>query len=151
MTISGIKDNVQALLVASDYFVDVQPAPQKGDEYSFSGYPSVSHYYADTQSDFATVSQNRRVIEYVVEIILVTDQETDVETEFAEAYDLIDNVMQLFDETIDLSSSSLSLSRACDIMRPAPGELLPAMTNKGEGLLMTIRLFCEADTRFRNS
>lgn len=149
MTIKGIRDNVQALLTASDYFVSVIPAPQKGEAYNFTGYPSVSHYYRDTQSDYATVSQNRRVIEYVIEMVLVVNKATDVVTEFDEAYTLVDDVIQLLDESIDLSSAALSLTRACDIMRPAPGELLPTQTNKGEGLVMTIRLFCEADVRFK--
>ena len=60
-------------------------------------------------------------------------------------------VIDKFDQSIDLSSTSLGLSRACDIMRPAPGSLEPVETDTGRGLKMTIRLFCEADITFRNS
>lgn len=152
MTINGIKTNVQALLVGSGLFSanSVQPAPQEGDSVLFDSYPAVSHYYHATTSDFATVSQNRRVIEYYVEIYLVTS-ETDSRVEFQKMYDLSDAVIQLFDNSRDLSSTSLGLTRACDIARPAGGEIMRVNTNDGVGLMMTIRLYCESDVAFNGS
>lgn len=148
MTIQGIKTNVQVLLENTNEFVTVLPHPPS-QEADFNGYPSAAHYYSDTENNYATVSQNRRVIEYVVELYLVTNEETSLATEFTEAYDLIDRIIQMFDESIDLSNSALGLARACDNVRPAPGELQRIDTKEGTGLMMTIRLFCEADISFR--
>lgn len=161
MTITGIKDNVQALLEALTWTTadgeislnTVLPHPPS-QESDFAGYPAAAHYYVDAEGNYATVSQNRRVLQYVVELYLVTNGETDIETELNEAYALTDAVMQMFDESIDLSEGlgktlTPALTRACDIMRPVQGPLERVTTNTGEGLLMTIRLFCEADVRFR--
>lgn len=147
MTIQGIKTNVQALLEDSDYFVDVTAAPQDG-TVKFTGYPSVSHYYNNTENDFATVSQNRRVITYDVMMYLVTPEGTNIETEFSQAYTLLDNVVALFDATKDLSDSSLGLSPACDIMRPATGSIMRVDTSEGTGLELNVRLYCETDVAF---
>ncbi len=149
MNISLISTNVQALLVATNKFVTVLPHPPTEDV-NFAGYPAAAHYYVDAESNYATVSQNRRVLEYIVELYLVTNDETTPTTEFTEAYALIDSIMQTFDESIDLSSTTLSLSPACDIMRPTPSELTRITTNEGTGLMMVIRLFCEADVAFRS-
>ena len=147
MTIVGIKDNVQALLTDMGVFKDVQAAPQVSDQAQFSGYPSAVHYYNNTESDFATVSQNRRVIEYLVEVYLVTN-ETDPAIELAKMYELVDQTVQMFDVSRDLSSDSIPLDRACDILRPAAGQLQRVATSEGEGLMATIHLFCESDTSF---
>lgn len=148
MTITKIKDNVQALLTATDSFVTVLPAAPTSDA-SFAGYPASSHYYSDTQSDFATVSQNRRVIEYIVELYIVGDKSTTEAEKLSEAYALIDSIIHLFDVSMDLSDGDIPLTRACDIMRPSPGELVRVSTSEGEGYMMTVRLYCEADVTFR--
>lgn len=148
MTIQGIKTNVQLILEDTGYFVTVLPHPPEQDS-DFGGYPASAHYYADTESNYATVSQNRRVIEYIVELYLVVNTSTTPATEFTEAYTLIDNVIQRFDESIDLSDTTLGLARACDIMRPAPGELMRLNVTEGKGLMMTVRLFCESDVAFQ--
>ena len=149
MTITGVRNNVQALLEASDKFVAVLAhEPAEGD---INGYPSVAHYYVDAESNFATVSQNRRVLEYVVEIYMLTNAATSGDDEFKEAYALVDDVMQMFDESIDLSSPTIPLTRACDIMRPTPSTLQRINLPEGPGFVATIRLFCESDITFRNS
>lgn len=150
MTITGVRNNVQALLLDSDKFVTVL-AHEPSEDNPFAGYPSVAHYYADAESNFATVSQNRRVLEYVVELYLVTNEATTLDDEFKEAYALLDDVMQMFDESIDLSSASIPLARACDIMRPTPSTLTRINLPEGPGFVATIRLFCESDVVFRNS
>lgn len=152
MTIAGISDNVQKLLVGSGKFVSVLPNPPTKDD-DFDGFPSACHYYVDAESSYATVSQNQRVLEYVVELYLVTNKDTDEATRFAEMYDLIDYTMQMFDETIDLSEGlgqtlSPALTRACDQMRATPSELTRINTDKGPGLMCTLRLFCMADVAF---
>lgn len=151
MTITHIKNNVQALLEETGRFRNVIAGPQDG-EVVFTGYPSASHYYESTENNYATVSQNRRVIVYVIQMYVVTNE--DIETEFDEAYDLMDEIIQMLDETIDLSeglgnSTDPVLTRACDIMRPVPGEFRRVPTNLGDGLELTIRLYCEADVAFR--
>lgn len=149
MTIQGISDNVQALLVDTGKFVTVLDwEPEKTSD--FAGYPAASHYYVDTENDYATVSQNRRVIEYLVQIVLMGDEDTTPSDLKTQMYGLMDDIVQMFDETRDLSSSSPSLARACDIMRPAPGNLTKIVTNEGAGLLGEIRLYCEKDVTFRN-
>ena len=64
---------------------------------------------------------------------------------------MMDDLMDLFDHSIDLSSSTIPLSPACDIMRPTPSVLERVTTPEGEGFRAEIRLFCEADITFRNS
>lgn len=156
MTITGISTNVQALLTAmetspgfSTFSTVLAGAPTKLSD--FVGYPAACHYYQDAESQYATVSQNRRVIEYVVELYLVTNSTTPVATELQQAYSLSDSVMDMFDKSIDLSSTTLSLTRACDIMRPTPSTLERIETKEGRGLMMTVKLYCEADITFRNN
>lgn len=149
MTIQGIATNVQALLQSTALFKTVLSAPPT-DEVNFAGYPSACHYYTDAQSDYATVSQNRRVFQYTVELYIVANDDTTETQLFTnEAYPLIDAIMQLFDASIDLSSQTLGLARACDILRPTPSRLERVTTPDGNGLMMTIHLFCEADIAFR--
>jgi len=148
MTIQGIRTNVQALLESSELFTTVLPHPPKEDT-NFGGFPSSCHYYDNTDPQYATVTQNRRVIQYTVELYMIQPKNVTPETEYQEAYDLIDSVIQLFDESIDLSSQTIPLARACDLMRPAPGEMQRVTTPEGDGLMCTIRLFCEADVSFR--
>lgn len=143
MTIAGIQTAVQALLVSTNKFSTVLGAAPNSVE-DFAGYPSAAHYYVDTQSDYATVSQNRRVITYAVDLYLVTNEATTLQEEFDQGYAHIDDVIQLFDESNDLNN-------ACDIMRPAPGQLVRVTLPEGTGLRMTITLYCEADVTFRNS
>lgn len=150
MTIQGISTNVNALLASTNKF-DCILSGYPTNESDVTSYPAAIHYYADGEAQYATVSQNRRVYEYMVDIILVVPTTVSASTQFSQAYALIDEVINLFDQSIDLSSSTLSLSRACDIMRPAPGSLEPIETDTGKGLKMTIRLFCEADITFRSS
>lgn len=148
MTITGISTNVQAIISSLSWVVDCLPQEPEG-EGDFSGYPSVCHYYTDTESNYATVSQNRRVIEYIVELYLITPSGTSSATELSEMYTHIDNLVQTLDESIDLSDTGLGLSPACDIMRPVPGTLERIKIKDGTGRMMTIRLFCEADVSFR--
>lgn len=147
MNITGISTNVQALLEASDLFVDVLPAPQEGEEVKFTGYPSVSHYYNGTASDFATNTQNRRAITHTVELFLLTPDTVSIEDQFAAAYTMTDQVLNIFDQSIDLHTDTLP--RACDILRPVPADMLRVTTNQGEGLMVTINLICEADISYR--
>lgn len=148
MTITGISTNVQALLDNMPELVTVLAAPPTSSS-NFAGYPSACHYYVNAESNYATVSQNRRVIEYVVELYVKTRNDTPTATELSRAYTLTDSVIQMFDESIDLSSVTLGLARACDIMRPTPANLERVQLGEGSGLMMTIRLFCEADVTFR--
>jgi len=156
MTINGIKTNVQSLLENSGYFAtngtDFAVLPHAPKENTtFIGFPAACHYYNSGQPDYATVTQNRRVYEYLVELYLQVDDTTTAADEAVQVNDLIDNIVNLFDESIDLSDSGLGLPPACDIMRPAAGELQKVETNDGTALMVTIHLFCEADITFRNS
>lgn len=152
MTISGISSNIQLLLESTDKFKTVLPGPPTEDQ-NFEGYPAACHYYVDADSDYATVSQNRRILQFVVELyILPTDVSTESEVLTDKVYPLIDEVMQLFDESIDLSSQELALARACDFLRPAPSRLIPVLSQDGgKGWQMTINLYCGADVTFRNT
>jgi len=149
MNIKGISDNVQALLNAmtDPDFVEVIPAPESSSQ-SFTGYPSATHFYQSTDSSYATVTQNRRVIRYSVYIYLINN-ETEVE-QWTRMCNIVDKVIQMFDESVDLSSSVLGLTKACDIMRPVPGEIGKFSLNKSSGLVGEINLFCEKDITFRN-
>lgn len=148
MTISGVSTNVQALLADMSQLVTVIPHPPSKDV-NFDGYPSAAHYYAGTQSNFATVTQNRRQIQYTIELYLVVNTETTPADEFAQAYSLIDAVVDMIDESVDLSSQILSLSPACQWVRPVPSTLERIETAEGVGLLATINLIAEDDIAFR--
>jgi hypothetical protein len=140
MTIAGISTAVHTILEDSNKFVTVlDHAPEQ--ENDFEGYPSVSHYYQGTQADYATVSQNRRLVEYTIELYLVTNA-SDNSTQLSEMYTLADEVIDLFDKSIDIND-------ACDLMRPAPGQLYRRSTKEGMGYAFTIQLFCESDIAFR--
>lgn len=146
MNIATISSNVQALLTDTGYFVTVLPSPPESGN-DFAGYPSASHYYENTSSQYATVSQNRRTIQYIVELYIVPNKATPFQDLLPnEAYPLIDNVIQMFDVSRDLSSTSIPLARACDMLHAAPGELIRIEQKDGDGVMMTIRLTCEGDT-----
>lgn len=146
MTITGIRDNVQALLVNMGEFVDVIPHPED-DDHQFNGYPSVTHFYEESENNYATVSQNRRVNRYTVYIYV---KPGDNEDAYERGEELMDKVIQMFDESIDLSSTALNLGRACDIMRPSPGAMTKDQTSAGEQVICEITLYCESDMTFRN-
>lgn len=148
MTIAGISSNVDALLTNMDSFVTVLAAPPSKDE-KFAGYPAASHYFLQAESDYATVSQNRRRYEYVVELYLVTNNDTPTSTELGEIYTLVEDTVQMFEESIDLSDSGLSLSPACDMLKVTPASLERITTPDGPGLMISIHLYCEADVSFR--
>lgn len=148
MTISGISENIHTILTDSDLYVSVLAAPPTEDD-NFSGYPSASHFFVGAESEYATVSQNRRRYEYVIETYLVTNSDTPTATELAEIYDLTDSLVQLLEESQDLSSASLGLIRACDMMRVSPSVLERVQTPEGTGLRLAVRLFCESDISFR--
>jgi hypothetical protein len=137
MTITGIRDNVQTLLEATDEFVTILKAPPRegGD---LEGYPAAIHYYNGTENDYATVSQNRRVINYAVDIILKADTATSAETELGEMYALADSIIQMFD-------TSNRLNAACDFLHPAPGDLERIQIGEGVGLKFTVNLYCRRD------
>lgn len=152
MTIAGISANVDALLKSMTNFDSasvLNHAPD--DNETFGSYPAVAHYYTGTDPSYATVSQNRRVVDYIVEVYLIPDKATDGSTVFNDMYALVDDVLNKFDKSQDLSDSVTPLTRACDIMRPAPAQLERVETNEGVGLMCTIHLYCEADITFTNS
>ena len=144
MTIVGISDAVQTILngLTDPDFVDVIAAPESENS-KFSGYPSARHFYIGTESSYATVTQNRRVIQHTVFVYLLFVGKTEAE-KWRNATGTLDKVIQKFDESIDLNG-------ACDIMRPAPGQLSKIDTQAGEGLIAEINLFCESDMTFRNA
>lgn len=162
MTVQGIANNVQAILEASNIFATVVPAPPEMTAYGvdvngnplekivFNGYPSVAHYYNGHQNEYATVKDNRRIIPYVVDIVLVTPSTMNNINRHKAINKMADDITALFDSTYDLSSTALGLSKACDQLRPAGAELSRVMTSDGDGILLTFTLYCMADIQFRN-
>lgn len=152
MTIAGISSRVQTLLTnmknASNtgLFVTVQPSPEADDQ-KFAGYPSATHFYLNTENDFATVSQNRRVYEYHVFFYVLSPDETESQL-WTRACNIMDALVAMFDKTQDLSDASLNLTPGCDILRPAPGSIVKTGTPNGEGLVGEITLFCTTDVAF---
>ena len=143
MTIAGVSAAVQEILESVDApvaFVDIQAAPESSDQH-FNGYPSATHFYVNTENNYATVTQNRRVIQYNVYVYMVSNAKTEAQ-KWASGYAFVDSVIQKFDESIDLNG-------ACDIMRPAPGRMSKESLTNGEGLVAEIILYCEADVTFR--
>lgn len=144
MTIIGVSGAVQTLLngLSDPDFVNVIPAPESEDS-KFTGYPSARHFYQGTEPSYATVTQNRRVIEHSVFIYLLYVGKTE-EEKWANATDKLDKVIQAFDESVDLNG-------ACDIMRPTPGRLSKVSVANGEALVAELTLYCEADLTFRDA
>lgn len=140
MTIKNLKTEIQSYLeqIKSDGDVPLKdiltaPADQNTD---FSGFPSVSHMYTNMESDYATVSQNRRVVEWTLLVYHLST--TSLTDGYDDIYGYMDTLIQKFDETQDLNG-------ACVELRPVPGSLDAASTDRGHQLVGEIRLMCEDD------
>ena len=148
MKITDISNNVQTLLsnIADPSLVTVLPYPQD-ETNNFDGYPSATHFYTGTESDYATATQNKTIYKYSVFVYVFTNE--DQAGLYTRAYNLMEDIVQMFAESIDLSSTVLGLARACDFLRPALGEMGTFTTGQGTGIVGEINLFCSADKTYR--
>lgn len=140
MTIINIRDEIQTYLETIKTngdapLKDILKAPSS-QESDFTGFPSVSHFYTNMENDYATVSQNRRVIEWTV--LVYHFNTSSLSDGYGEIYGYMDTLIQKFDETQDLNG-------ACAELKPVPGSLEAASTDRGHYLVGEIRLMCEDD------
>ncbi len=119
-------------------FVDVIPHPPTDDQGNdFNGFPSAAHFYDGTDSDYSTVTENRRDIVFAVWIYAIW-QDKPLADQYALAHKYMDAVLDKLDQSGDLGINDLML-------RPAPGELRRVSTDRGTGLVSYIRLVCSYD------
>lgn len=119
-------------------FVDVLPHPPTDDQGNdFVGYPSVSHFYDGTQSDYATVTANRRDVIFSIYIYGIW-QDKKLAAQYALAHRYMDAVLDALDKSDDLGINQLML-------RPVPGELRRVATDRGTGLMGHINLVASYD------
>lgn len=125
-------------LEGDDLFVTVLPHPAtKEDGSDFAGFPSVSYYYETTDSDYSTVSENRRDLYFGIYIYGIW-QDMELPDQYTNMYKMVDAVLDALDESEDLGINAIML-------RPVPGEFRRIATERGEGLLARIRLRCSYD------
>lgn len=119
-------------------FVDVIPHPPTNDQGNdFAGFPSASHFYEGTDSDYATVDDNRRNIVFGIYIYAIW-QEKSLADQYALAHKYMDLVLDALDKSDDLGINDIML-------RPAPGELRRVSIDRGTGLMGHIRLVAAYD------
>ena len=144
MTITNVSKAVDARLKAlqvniegTDYdvFVDVLDYPQDSSD-AFSGYPSCTHFYRETQSDYSTVTENRRTINYDIFFYVRSPNKT-LQQLYQEAYLITDAILNDFDKTSDLL---LDGDVVADFVIPVPGILAREDTTDGLTLIGSVGL-----------
>lgn len=128
--LTGIQLDAEAM------FVDVLPQPPDSAD-DFTGFPSAAFYYSGTDSDYATVSENRR--DYMFDIYLygIYENKT-LRAQYQLMYKQIDKVIDALDNSGDLSINDI-------MVRPAPAEVVRITSERGDGLRGHIRLRCSTD------
>lgn len=128
--LTGIQLNSEAM------FVDVLPQPPDSAD-DFGGFPSCAYFYQNTDSDYATVSENRR--DYYFELYLYgIYQSKTLRDQYVLMYKQIDAVIQALDTSGDLGINDIML-------RPVPGEIVRITSERGDGLRGHIRIRCSTD------
>jgi hypothetical protein len=135
-------EDLQINIEDTDYdaFVDVLNHPQD-ESTAFSGYPSATHFYRETSSNYSTVSENRRRITYDIFVYLQSPNKT-LQQLYQEAYLLIDAVQDEFDKTEDLIFEG---DVVADFVTPVPGSLGREDVSQGVILIANIRLELNGD------
>lgn len=119
-------------------FADVIPHPPTDDQGNdFSGFPSASHFYDGTDSDYSTVTENRRDVVFAIYIYAIW-QDKPLADQYSLAHKYMDLVLDALDQSEDLGISNL-------ILRPVPGELRRVATDRGTGLMSYVRLVASYD------
>lgn len=138
---NALKPVLEAIEVDGDVLfvpADVIPHPPTNDQGNdFSAFPAVSYYYDGNDSDYATVSANRRDLVFAMYIYCIWAKKP-LSDQYAAAYKIIDAVIDALDKSDDLGISDVML-------RPAPGELRRIATDRGTGLMCHIRLVAAYD------
>ena len=119
-------------------FVDVIPHPPTDSQGNgFTGFPSAAHFYDGTDSDYSTVTENRRDVVFALWIYAIW-QDKPLPDQYALAHKYMDAVIDALDQSGDLGINQLML-------RPVPGELRRVSTERGTGVMSYIRLVCSYD------
>lgn len=103
----------------------------------FSGFPAISYYYETTESDYATVTENRRDYNFAIYVYGIW-QDKPLPDQYAAMYKMVDAVLDTLDQSNDLGINEIML-------RPVPGEFRRVSTDRGQGLMARIRLVCSTD------
>ena len=141
--IEQISTALTAVLAAIQYegdslFVDVLPHPPTDDQGNdFAGFPSVTHFYDGTQSDYATVTENRRDVIFAIYVYGIW-QDKPLADQYVLAHRYMDAIIDALDQSEDLGIDQLML-------RPVPAELRRVATDRGTGIMGHIRLVASYD------
>jgi hypothetical protein len=129
--LTGIQLDAEAM------FVDVLPQPPDSAD-DFAGFPSCAYFYQNTDSDYSTVSENRR--DYFFEIYLYGIYSTKtLRQQYVLMYKQIDKVIDALDKSNDLNINDI-------MVRPTPAEIVRITSERGDGLRGHIRIKCSTDS-----
>lgn len=119
-------------------FADVIAHPPTNDQGNdFAGFPAISYFYDGTDSDYATVTANRRDVIFAIFIYGIWENKP-VAEQYPAMYTIVDAVLDALDKSDDLGISSVML-------RPVPGEMRRVATDRGSGLMCHIRMVASYD------
>lgn len=128
--LTGIQLDAEAM------FVDVLPQPPDSAD-DFSGFPSCAYFYQNTDSDYSTVSENRR--DYFFEIYLYgIYADKSLRDQYTLMYKQVDKVIDALDKSDDLGINDIML-------RPVPAEIVRITSERGDGLRGHVRIKCSTD------
>ena len=117
---------------------DVIPHPPTNDQGNdFSAFPAVSYFYDGTDSDYSTVTENRRDVVFAIYVYMIW-QDKDLSEQYPAAYKVVDAVIDALDMSNDLGIDAVQL-------RPIPGEMRRVQTDRGTGLMCHIRMIASYD------
>jgi hypothetical protein len=138
---NALKPVLEAVEVDGDTIfaqADVIPHPPTNDQGAdFSAFPAVSYFYDGTESDYSTVTENRRDVVFALYIYCIWEAKALAE-QYPAAYKVVDAVIDALDMSNDLGIDAVML-------RPVPGEMRRVSTDRGTGLMCHIRLVASYD------
>lgn len=136
---TALKPILQAVEIDGETaFVDVlQQPPTQDNGGDFTGFPSVAYHYETTESDYSTVTENRRDYNFAIYIYGIWEAK-ELDDQYATMYKLVDATLDALDKSQDLGINEI-------MVRPVPGEFRRVATERGQGLMARIRLRCSTD------
>lgn len=139
--IQQLDDALNTLLTGVQYdsetmFDTVLRNPPDSDA-DFGGFPSAAYHYSMTDSDYATVAENRRDYFFDIYMYAIYEGKT-LREQYEIMYKIMDLVMSAIDGSDDLGLSAF-------MIRPTPSEMVRVTSERGDGLRAHIRLKCSVD------
>lgn len=103
-TYTELKDAIKEKLDEIDKIQEVSDTPKL----KFAGYPAVTITPSEDESDYETDSENMRIYVFNVGVFYEV-QGTDINTAVDSLYDLVDDILDAFDQDQQLAGTSIDL------------------------------------------